>query len=180
MPSPTEETTQPVTPPVASDESVDGVVVRRPSLDDGAAMWRIARDSQVLDVNASYAYLLWCRDFAATSVVATVDGAPAGFVTGYLRPDRPDTLMVWQVAVDAGHRGKRIASRMLAGLVDQVATPVACLETTITADNEASISLFTAFARSRGAEIAQEPIFDSSHFPDGHDGELLFRIAPLS
>ncbi len=49
-------------------------------------MWRIARDSKTLDLNASYAYILWCRDFAATSVVATVDEQPAGFVTGYRPP----------------------------------------------------------------------------------------------
>jgi diaminobutyrate acetyltransferase len=143
-------------------------------------MWRIARDSKVLDVNASYAYLLWCRDFAATSVLATVGDEPAGFVTGYRRPERPGTVMVWQVAVDAAFRGKRIASRMLEAVVDQQESPVEVMETTITPDNEASIQLFTAFARSRGAEITREPGFDSAHFPDGHEAELLFRIGPLS
>jgi diaminobutyrate acetyltransferase len=163
-----------------SSEPTDGVDLRRPTVADGAAMWRIARDSKVLDVNASYSYLLWCRDFAATSVLATVDGEPAGFVTGYRRPDQPDTLMVWQVAVDADFRGKRIASRMLDAVVDQQDVPVATMETTITPDNEASIQLFTAFARSRGAEISRGPGFDSSHFPDGHESELLFQIGPLS
>lgn len=140
-------------------------------------MWRMARDSQVLDVNASYAYLLWCRDFAGTSVVATVDDRPAGFVTGYRRPDRPDVLMVWQVAVDARHRGRGLAGRMLHDLTDRVAP--ATLETTITADNEASIALFSGFARDHGAEVVREPLFDAALFPDGHDGELLFRIGPL-
>ena len=168
------------TPAPESSDPADEVQLRRPTVEDGAAMWRIARDSKVLDVNASYAYLLWCRDFAATSVLATVDGRPAGFVTGYRRPDQPDTLMVWQVAVDADYRGMRIASRMLDAVVDQQEDPVAVMETTITPDNEASIQLFSAFARSRGAEIVREPVFDSSHFPDGHDAELLFRIGPLS
>lgn len=139
----------------------------------------MARDSRTLDVNASYAYLLWCRDFASTSLVATVDGSPAGFVTGYRRPDRPETLMVWQVAVDEKHRGERVASRLLDDLVDGLDGPVSWLETTITADNEASIRLFGAFARSRGAEVAREPLFESSLFPDGHESELLFRIGPL-
>jgi len=82
--------------------------------------------------------------------------------------------------VDADYRGMRIASRMLDAVVDQQEDPVAVMETTITPDNEASIQLFSDFARSRGAEIAREPVFDSSHFPDGHDAELLFRIGPLS
>jgi diaminobutyrate acetyltransferase len=143
-------------------------------------MWRIARDSQALDLNASYAYLLWCRDFAATSVVATVEDTPVGFVTGYRRPEQPGTLMVWQVAVDEAHRGRRIAHRMLDWLVDQSERRVLSLETTITPDNEASIGLFSQFAESRGANVMRQPFFDSSLFPDGHESELLFRIGPLS
>lgn len=85
-------------------------------------MWRIARDSQALDLNSSYSYLLWCRDFAGTSVVARgEDGGPIGFVTGYVRPERPQTLVVWQVAVDDEHRGRGLAGAMLDGLTDRVA-----------------------------------------------------------
>jgi diaminobutyrate acetyltransferase len=142
-------------------------------------MWRIARDSQVLDLNSSYSYLLWCRDFARTSVVATVDGAVGGFVTGYVRPDRADTVMVWQVAVDAAHRGRGLARRMLDALVDRLAEQSVCtLETTITPDNEASIRLFSSFAEGRGAPLVREPVFPAELFPDGHDAEVLFRIGP--
>jgi diaminobutyrate acetyltransferase len=142
-------------------------------------MWRIARDSQVLDLNSSYSYLLWCRDFARTSVVATVDGAVGGFVTGYVRPDRPDTVMVWQVAVDAAHRGRGLARRMLDALADRLAEQsVRSLETTITPDNEASIRLFSSFAEGRAARLVREPVFPAELFPDGHDAEVLFRIGP--
>jgi len=144
-------------------------------------MWRIARDSKVLDLNSSYAYLLWCRDFAATSILASVDGEPAGFVTGYLRPDRPDTLMVWQVAVDSEHRGHRLARRMLDQVVDRHSgVGVTHLETTITPDNEASVALFSSFAAARGAQLEREPVFPAALFPDGHETELLFRIGPLT
>jgi diaminobutyrate acetyltransferase len=155
-------------------------VLRRPTVADGAAMWQMARDSGNLDLNASYAYLLWGRDFAATSLIATSAGDPAGFVTGYLRPDRPTTLMVWQVAVDEQHRGRGLARRMLDALVDGLDEPVSELETTITADNAASIALFSSFARGREADLTREPLFERAMFPDGHDPELLFRIAPLT
>ena len=112
-------------------------------------MWRMARDSRVLDLNASYAYLLWCRDFAGTSIVATVDGRQVGFVTGYLRPEHPDVLMVWQVAVDAEHRGRGLAGRMLHELAD------------------------------RGAALTREPVFEAGQFPDAHQTELLFRIGRI-
>ena len=60
----------------------DAVLFRSPQIDDGVRLWEIARDSKVLDLNSSYAYLLWCRDFSATSIVAEVDGRVVGFVSG--------------------------------------------------------------------------------------------------
>lgn len=155
------------------------VALREPSVADGALMWRLARDSTTLDLNSSYAYLLWARDFARTSVIASVDGEPAGFVTGYVRPDEPTTLMVWQVAVDHAHRGQRLASRMLAHLAERH-PECTHVETTITADNTASIALFESFASAQGARVAVRTIFPAEVFPDGHDGELLFRIGPLA
>lgn len=145
-------------------------------------MWRMARDSRVLDVNASYAYLVWARDFAATSIVATVDDEARGFITGYRRPDEPTTLMIWQVAVDERHRGQGLARRMLDELVDRQrghGEDVRHLETTITADNAASTALFGAFARGRQARLERTPLFEAAMFPDVHDAEYLYRIGPL-
>lgn len=154
------------------------IEVGPPTVDDGAGLWRIAAASKVLDVNASYAYLLWSRDFAGTSAVARVDGEPVGFVSGYLRPDEPGTLMIWQVAVDEQHRGNGLAGRLL----DDVAarTCPTYLETTITEDNHASAALFHAFARSRGADVMRKTLFEGEQFPDGHDPEVLYRIGPLA
>lgn len=150
-----------------------------PRAADGAAMWRLARDSAVLDLNSSYAYLLWARDFAATSVVARVGDDTAGFVSGYRRPDEPTTLMVWQVAVDEAHRGRGLARRMLDELTRRCAD-VDHVETTITADNEASIALFGSYAAAHDAPLERTPLFRAEDFPDGHDEELLFRIGPLA
>lgn len=151
---------------------------REPTVDDGGDFWRIARDSETLDVNASYSYLLWCRDFASTSILAEVDGRPGGFVTGYTKPEAPDTLMVWQVAVDDDHRGRGIARSMLEELVDRH-PDVHWLETTITDDNAASIALFTKFADGRDADITRSELFKADHFPDDHDPERLYRIGRL-
>lgn len=141
-------------------------------------MWRLARDSQVLDLNSSYAYLLWARDFADTSVVAEVGDESAGFVSGFRRPDQPDTLMVWQVAVSENHRGQGLARRMLDHLAAE--QDFSHLETTITPDNDASIALFTSFADAHDAQVEREPVFTADAFPDGHDTELLFRIGPFT
>lgn len=154
-------------------------VFRPPTVDDGAAMWRVARDSVRLDLNPPYAYLLWARDFADTSAVADVDGDVAGFVTAFRRPEAPDTLMVWQVAVDEHYRGQGMASRLLDHLVER--TDSATLETTITDDNAESNRLFDGFARRHGAEHIVDDLFEVAHFPgdDPWQPEYLHRIAPL-
>src|SRR5699024_5321728 len=88
-----------------NDHSDTPIDLRSPSLADGAAMWRLTRDTGVLDLNSSYQYLLWCRDFSATSVVAVdADEHVLGFITAFLRPDAPSTLMVCQAGVDAAAR----------------------------------------------------------------------------
>jgi L-2,4-diaminobutyric acid acetyltransferase len=147
-----------------------------PRLEDGRQLWRIARDSQTLDLNSPYSYVLWCRDFAATSVVARSDGKIRGFVTGFDRPEDPGTLFVWQVAVDAAWRGRGLAGRMLARLADRGFRSV---EATVTPDNTASDRLFTAFARDRGAELRRTPLFSGELFPGDHQPEELYRIGPL-
>ncbi|WP_051399583.1 diaminobutyrate acetyltransferase [Haloechinothrix halophila] len=160
--------------------TVGDVVIDHPTKADGAAFWRIARDSQKLDLNSSYAYLMWCQDFANSSVVARCDGDPVGFVMGYRKPDAPDAAVVWQVAVDASQRGKGLAGRMLDAMYASLLNEgVRYLETTITPDNEASIALFSSFATRWDAELDRSELFAVSDFPDEHEREDLFRIGPL-
>lgn len=162
------------------NEAAGHVVIESPSVSDGAALWRIARDSQKLDLNSSYAYLLWCVDFADTSVVARVDGEPVGFVIGYRRPTTNDSALVWQVAVDASQRGRGLAGRLLDALFTRlVAEGVRYLDTTVTPDNEPSIRLFEAFAKRWQATLTRSPLLASADFPDEHEPEDLFRIGPL-
>lgn len=158
----------------------DDLHLRTPTVADGPALWRMAADSAVLDVNSPYAYLLWCRDFAATSVIAEAAGEPAGFVTGYRRPEQPATLMVWQVAVDVAHRGAGLAGLMLDHLVTALRPDgVTHVETSITPNNEASRRLFSAFARRWEALLERSELFGAGLFPEAHLAEELFRIGPL-
>jgi diaminobutyrate acetyltransferase len=170
--------------PVGTGVDAVSVSLVEPDRTDGPHLWRLARDSQVLDLNSSYAYLLWCRDFAGTSIVARVDGNVVGFVTGFLRPEAPDTVMVWQVAVDARQRGRNLASRMLHTLVDRLyPRGVRWLQTTVSPSNEASIRLFGALARDRGTGVERRSLFAPEDFPaeepEGHEAEDLYVIGPF-
>ncbi|MEC3982270.1 diaminobutyrate acetyltransferase [Amycolatopsis sp. H20-H5] len=160
-------------------------LIESPTKADGAALWRIARDSQKLDLNSPYAYLLWCNDFADSSVVAKVDDAAVGFVIAYRKPAAPDTALVWQVAVDSSQRGKGLAGSLLDELFTRLTgAGVRYLETTITADNEASIRLFGSFAKRWNATLESAELFSATDFPDdgegGHAPEDLYRIGPLT
>ncbi|MFF0746106.1 diaminobutyrate acetyltransferase [Streptomyces sp. NPDC004111] len=174
--------------PTATLSLNDGLEIDSPRVEDGAAIWRIARDSEVLDLNSSYSYLLWCRDFATTSVVARdrPGGAPIAFITGYVRPERPETLVVWQVAVDGEHRGRGLAGTLLDALTTKVAAShgISTVETTVTPDNVPSDRLFTSYAQRRGADLTRKVLFDQEHFPaesgDAHLPEVLYRINPVA
>lgn len=160
----------------------DPLVIEHPSVADGAPMWELAGAAGSLDVNSSYAYLLWCRDFSSTSVVArpsSRDGV-AGFVTGYVRPDDPTVLLVWQVAVAPDHRRRGLGGAMLEAVVGVMAERGCThMETTVTADNEASRAMFDGIAGRHGARIEESVLFAVGDFPDGHDAEHLLRIGPF-
>ncbi|MBT2209940.1 MULTISPECIES: diaminobutyrate acetyltransferase [Actinomadura] len=175
---------QPLESPTRRPERTEtnaDVQLQEPSLTDGPGLWRIANESHVLDVNSPYSYTLWCRDFADTSVVARDGSALCGFITGYVRPARPDTFFVWQVAVDESYRGRGLARRMLDQLAGrQVARGQRYLEATVTPDNAASTAMFSSFARDHGCDLDRSPLFGTEHFPGrGHEPEVLFRIGPL-
>lgn len=152
-----------------------------PEVHDGREFWRIARDSGTLDLNSPYTYVLWCRDFAGTSVVARSGDVVAGFIMGYRRPDAPDTFVVWQIAVDGAHRTRGLGLRMLDHLAARL-IPVGArfLEATVTPDNTASATLFRAFARNRAAELSTHELFAAELFPVEHPPEILFRIGPIA
>ncbi|MGA5496004.1 diaminobutyrate acetyltransferase [Streptomyces cinereoruber] len=173
----TAQTTAPTTP------LTGGVRVGPAEIEDGADLWRIARGSGELDLNSPYSYLLWCRDFADTTAVARdATGRPVGFVTGYLRPDAPGTLFVWQVAVEDSHRGSGVAGALLDALSARVAAEHGLdrVEATVTPGNLASDRMFRSYARRHGAEVTREVLFPAASFPTaGHEAEVLYRISPL-
>jgi L-2,4-diaminobutyric acid acetyltransferase len=154
------------------------MTIEVPAVADGVACWRLAVASGVLDANSRYAYVLWFRDFAATSVVARSDGDVVGFVTGYRRPDEPSTLMVWQVAVAEAAQGQGVAAAMLDALCDRV-PGVDHLEATVTPSNTGSIALFTRFAQRRAAQLSRRELFGTAELGEGHEPEVLFRIGPV-
>ncbi len=136
----------------------------------------------MLDENSAYLYLLLCRDFADTCLVAENDGKVVGFVTAYRPPAQPDVLFIWQVGVAAAAQRQGVALRMLTELIKHVGcASLRFVEATVAPSNIASRNLFTSLARALNAPltIVPEDGFSECDFPPGdHEPEPRVRIGP--
>jgi len=161
---------------------LESIVLRPPALIDGMAVFRLIESCPPLDVNSSYCNFLQCSHFANTSVAADACGDIVGFISGYIVPERPDTLFIWQVAVADQARGLGLASRMLAHIIARPqCSAVGYVETTITQDNQASWALFKGLAKKLSADFQSSEWLDKeTHFSGQHDSEALVRIGPLT
>lgn len=166
-----------------SGVSAEHVVTLRPPVKhDGQAIHQLIKQCPPLDLNSVYTYLLLCEHFSPTCVLAEAAGRVVGFVSAYLRPDRPEVLFVWQVAVHDKARGMGLGQRMLHELLERSSThAVQYLETTVGPDNVPSRRMFQALATEYGAQIEESALFNAELFGSGgHDDERLLRIGPIT
>src|SRR5512138_993106 len=159
--------------------------LRRPRAADGKSVHALIAACAPLDTNSLYLNLLQCTHFADTCVLAErTDAAPspAGFVSGYLLPNRPNVLFIWQVAIAASERGQGLARAMLFDLLERPACAgVDHIQTTITESNGASWALFRSLARSLACPIEDRLLFDRNAHLDGvHESEILVTIGPFT
>jgi len=153
---------------------------------DGPSIWHLVKRSPGLDLNSPYCYLLLCSHFCETCLVAESEGALNGFVTAYVPPGRPDTIFLWQIAVEAESKGRGLGRRLVDTLLDRLPEEIAFLEATVTPANTASRSLFQAVARDKGTSLTESAFFGPELFPpggsdpSGHEPELLIRVGPMA
>ena len=155
-----------------------------PSMEDGAEVYRLIKSCPPLDVNSQYCYHLICRDFRQTCVIAR-DSCPnqgqrvVGFLSAYVRPEQPECLFIWQIAVSEVLRGQQLASGMLSWLA---ATPmfqtITVVEATIAPSNHASKRFFYRFAATCNAVVKTFPFLATTQFSDEslHEDEVLHRM----
>jgi L-2,4-diaminobutyric acid acetyltransferase len=147
---------------------------------DGPALHQLIKRCPPLDENSRYCNLLQVSHFRDTAIVAEADDRLIGFVTGYRMPRRPQTLFVWQVGVAPEGRGQGLAQRLLEALLARL-PDVDTLETTVTPDNQASMTTFNRLAGRLDTRIAQTVLFSKEqHFEGAHDDEVLLTIGPFS
>lgn len=158
---------------------LEGISLEQPSKEDGQGMWNLAKKTS-LDLNSAYKYIMMAEYFSETCVVAKENDEVVGFITGFIQPEHPEVVFVWQVGVDSSQRGKGVAYKMLAELVRrESAKDVKYVEATITKDNVASQSLFKKLAKERDTSFEIRETFPADVFPEDGEAEYTYRIGPF-
>jgi L-2,4-diaminobutyric acid acetyltransferase len=159
----------------------DRVVFRRPVSADARAVWEMVRASDELDDNSEYYYMIWFRDFSRTSMVAELDGEVIGFLSGYRRPERPDTYFVWQEAVRPRHGIPFLGVKLFDHAVEQeLLTGARYVEATVSEANTPIVMVLKRFAKRWNADVDKSVLFSGADFGDGHHEETLYRIGPVA
>ena len=156
-------------------------IFHTPAKEDGWAVSRLIRACPPLDNNSVYCNLLQCHHFADTSVAVKLKGELIGFVSGYLIPNKPNTLFIWQVAVSETARGCGLGTQMIAHiLARRNCASIRFIETTITEANKTSWALLQRIAHNYASPLSSKLLFDQDkHFSGHHDSEILVKIGPL-
>ncbi|MGR5352095.1 diaminobutyrate acetyltransferase [Vibrio sp. DNB22_19_2] len=166
-----------MSPEIGEDPSQQWIF-REPQAADGNDIYRLIADCPPLDMNSSYCNFLQATHFSKTCILVEHKGNVAGFISGYQKPNEPDVLFVWQVAISPRVRGKGLAFTMLESLLkrDELAK-INAIETTITEENDASWALFKKLDAQNG-HFGEVTTFldEKEHFKGKHDTEYLYRI----
>src|SRR5690625_3239370 len=144
-------------------------------------MFKIAKESKVLDMNSSYCYLMWSKFFNKTSIIAYEGEEAVGFVSGFIQPESKDTLFIWQIAINSDFRGRGIATKLVTKLLNQLKNEkIRFLEATVTRSNLASSNLFKGIAKKYDTEYEIKKCFGKEDFPEeSSETEFTYRIGPF-
>lgn len=106
----------------------------------------------------------------------------AAFIIAYILPEKRDTLFVWQLAVDAGLRGKGVAKKMLRHLLSRHNLKrIRYVEATVNPSNDAARALFKSLGKDCACSVDEELIFHASMFGnESHEQESLIRVGPIN
>ena len=159
----------------------DTVVLRHPTAADGYAVNQLVAANPPLDPNSIYCNLLQCSHFAGTAIAAFKGEQMVGFASGYVLPNEPNVLFVWQIVVDRAARGLGLAKKLVkAQLASDACQQVTHMHTTITPDNDASWGVFKSLARDLSADLNSDVYFEKdTHFGGVHDDEHRLVIGPF-
>jgi len=155
--------------------------IGKPDPEIGYFVSELISECKPLDENSPYCNLLQCSHFRDTCAVAEDEQGLVGFVSGYIIPNEPNTLFIWQVAVHERGRGQNLGKKMIMNIVQrEECKSIEHIHTSITKLNKPSQKVFASIAKSLDAEIENEVLFHhEEHFYGEQPTEILYRIGPF-
>lgn len=162
-----------------SQMSKSEINICKPSKKDAQKIYKLVKSTKVLDVNSEYLYLLQTTHFRDICSVATYEDKVIGFVSGYMIPNEPNTLFIWQVAVDSDFRGNDLARRLIMDIIQREDLNVNYLHTTVSPSNNSSIRVFEKVANHYETQMNSMEFFEASDFTNQHEEEVLYKIGPF-
>jgi len=133
----------------------EGITFRRPTEDDYSRISRVMDDWWGGRSMAALLPRLWLQHFTGTSWLAeTADGALAGFLIGFMSPDRPDTAYCHFIATSPNLRKRGLGRALYERFF---ADARAAGRTRVTAITWPANRLSLAFHRALGFEVQQGP-----------------------
>ncbi|HKK12625.1 MAG TPA: diaminobutyrate acetyltransferase [Flavobacteriaceae bacterium] len=156
--------------------------IRKPQINDGKDIWKLVKRIGNLDLNSEYCYFMTADLFSDhCAIVADEDSQELlGFALCIVKPEKKDTLFVWQIGVDQRAQGNGLAKKMINFIVDNQDHKLSYIQATVTDDNKSSRALFSSIARFYKADITKEIYIDAANFNHSHHSEYLYNIGKLT
>lgn len=156
-------------------------VFRTPDMADAHAVSDLARHFENSDYRDARRCRLWFRDFAQSSLLATLDGRAVGFLAGYRRPECPDTFMVYRTLVEESHEGAGLVAELIDRAVDHQAVRGArYVEITASAGGRHLDAMVRELAERHSARVDRSVLFPGDWSPVPQPDEVLYRIGPVA
>lgn len=155
------------------------ILFSKPLKENAKDIYNLIKRGGVLDLNSEYLYLLQCTHFSETCSVATFNDEIIGFVSGYLLPNKSDTLFIWQVAVDERFRGQNIAFKTIMNIFNSNEN-IKYILSTVSPSNKSSQRVFEKLANHFNTKIENETTFSLEDFLNSHEIEVQYLIGPIN
>ncbi len=156
------------------------IIIKKPGKYFSKSIFKLVKDTKILDVNSEYLYLLQTIHFRDTCSIAVINDEVVGFVSGYKIPESAETLFIWQMAVDEKVRGQGLAKKLMKNILTREEnSDIKYIHTTVSPSNKSSVRAFEKLAEELNTGMKAMSFFEKDDFINQHEEEVLYEIGPF-
>ena len=157
------------------------VLLKVPEKANSKKIFKLIKDTNALDLNSEYLYLLQSTHFTSTCSIGLLEEEVVGFVSGYRQPQKPNALFIWQVAIDKSLKGQGLANKLMFNILERKENiDLTYIHTTVSPSNKASIRVFEKLAEKLDTKIESKDFLKKEDFINQHEEEVLYEIGPFN